>query len=94
MISGINVIIGVDVFTVDFNVYSYFQEIVDCLDKNSLNNGLDVSNVGGFDEEVFNRLDESYIHDLKDVMSNCSEGSPMEAEHLNTQPSPQEPTSQ
>jgi hypothetical protein len=54
------------------------------LDKNSLNNGLDVSNVGGFDEEVFNRLDESYIHDLKDVMSNCSEGSYMEAEHLNT----------
>ncbi len=52
MISGINVIIGIDVFTVDFNVYSYFQEIVDCLDKNSLNNGLDVSNVGGFDEEL------------------------------------------
>lgn len=49
MVSGINVIIGVDVFTLDYSLHSYFQEIVECLDKNSLNNGLDVSNVGGFD---------------------------------------------
>lgn len=39
--------------------------------------GLDVSNVGEFEKNVFDKLDKSYINDLKDVLTNsiCSDKS-------------------
>lgn len=76
MLLTINITIGTDMFSLDYNVHSYFHEIVESLDSGGVHGGgLDVSNVGGFDEGVFNRLDVSYIHDLKEVLSNCSDGS-------------------
>lgn len=49
------------------------NEIIETLDQKGLLHGLDVSKVGGFDDQVFNRLDMSYIYDLRDVLSNCSD---------------------
>lgn len=71
---GISVHIGIDVFTLDFNINSYVDEIVETLEEIGQMRGLDVSNVGGFNHDVFMNLDKSYINDLKEVLTNsiCS----------------------
>lgn len=64
-------------FYLDYDRFSYFREIIESLkEKEDIDcmNGLDVSNVGGFDEQVFKKLEISYIDDLNDLLSNCSDG--------------------
>lgn len=52
-INGLNVVIGVDLFSIDYLAHGYLHEIVESLQDFRVSYGLDVSNVGGFDELVF-----------------------------------------
>jgi hypothetical protein len=48
---------------------AFVVDIAEILEEKGNKHGLDVSNVGGFNESVFANLDKSFIYDLKDVMS-------------------------
>jgi hypothetical protein len=48
---------------------AFVVDIAQILEEKGNKHGLDVSNVGGFNESVFANLDKSFIYDLKDVMS-------------------------
>lgn len=46
----VSINIGVDIFTLDYNPSSFLCDILETLNESGVVNGLDVSNVGGFDE--------------------------------------------